>query len=76
MRLTDKELGTIEGVFGELVKMPFADLNKFLGSLTIKEMTELYMKLSYRGYCEQRGIRYEDMTTEDLISAAQEKYGV
>lgn len=76
MILTDRELRTVESVFGELAKMPYDELNKFLGSLTIKEMIEIYMKLSYREYCERRGMDYEDMAEEDFVEAACEKYGV
>ncbi len=43
--LNVKEVRTVIAVFSELEKMPYGELNKFLGSLTIKEMQELYRKL-------------------------------
>ncbi len=69
MTLTLEEKRTVRAVFGELLRKPYGELNSYLGSVTIKEMRRLYSKLSYEDYCEERGIRYEDMTEEDFIDA-------
>ena len=72
MKLTTNEKRTVKGVFGELIKKPYSELNSFLGSITIKEMQKLYSKLRYEQYCDDRGIKYEDMTEDDFISAEEE----
>lgn len=73
--MTKEEQRTVLAVFEELVKMPYSDLNKFLGSTTIQEMAELYNKLRYADYCEEHGIEYEEMTDEDFEQYYNEKYG-
>lgn len=67
MTLSDRELGTVLAVFDSV--MHRNDLNSWLGSLTIEEMSKLYHKLRYRGYCESHGITYEEMTEDDFMSA-------
>lgn len=56
MNLTEKEMRTVIAVFEELVKMPYSELNKFLGSITIEEMQALYLKM----YSEYTGENYDD----------------
>lgn len=73
MKFTADEKRTIKAVFGELLKKPYSEINTFLGSLTIEEMQKLYSKLRYEQYCDERGIKYEDMTEDDFISAEEEK---
>lgn len=72
MTLTKEEKRTVLAVFDELAKMKYSDLNTFLGSITIKEMMALRQKLEYEEYCENHGIRYEDMTEDDFINKALE----
>ena len=72
MKLTANEKRTVKGVFGELLKKPYSELNCFIGSITIKEMQKLYLKLRYEQYCDARGIKYEDMTEDDFISAEED----
>ena len=72
MTLTANEKRTVIAVFDELTKMPYGQLNTFLGSITINEMHELYRKMRYEDYCEKHGIRYEDMTDDDFEDAALE----
>lgn len=69
MTLNERELRTVQAVFGELVIMGDRKLNAFLGSITIEEMKAIYSKLHYAPYCEKHGIRYEDMTDEDFEDA-------
>jgi len=69
MTLTKEEQAVVQAVFGELIIMGDRELNKFLGSITIKEMKNIYSKLHYAPYCERHGIRYEDMTDEDFEDA-------
>lgn len=69
MTLTWEEKRTVRDVFGEMLRKPYDELNSYLGLVTIKEMQRLYNKLSYEDYCEERGIRYEDMTEDDFIDA-------
>ena len=74
MNLTDNEKRTVRAVLGELLKKPYKELNTFLGSLTIQEMQILYNKMKYEKYCEEHGIRYEDMTENDFIQAYEEDF--
>lgn len=74
MNLTANEKRTVRAVFGELVKMRYADLNKVIGSSTIDEMHKLYSKLENEEYCDRHGITYEEMTDDDFINAYFEKY--
>lgn len=43
--LDEKQVRTVIAVFEELNKMRYEELNKFLGSITIQEMNELYWDL-------------------------------
>ena len=72
MKLTANEKRTVKAVFGELLKKPYSELNFFLGSITIEEMQKLYSKLRYEQYCDARGIKYDDMTEDDFISAEED----
>jgi hypothetical protein len=72
MTLTENEIRTVYAVFSELGKMKYGDLNTFLGSITIKEMRQLFYKIYYADYCERYGIKYENMTDEDRENAALE----
>lgn len=76
MTLTEKELNTVWQAFTD-VMMRFTDdeLHKFMGSMTIDEMKELWGKLRYREYCEKHGITYEQMTEDDFEREYQEHYG-
>lgn len=73
MKLSENEKRTVKAVFGELLKKPYSELNCFLGSLTIEEMKKIYSKLRYEQYCDNRGIKYEDMIEDDFISAEEEE---
>ena len=44
MKLTESELRTMVVVFDELMRMPYNEVNTFLGSLTIEEMRALYWR--------------------------------
>ena len=46
--MTKKEKALVVAVFGELLKKDYKELNCFLGSMTIKEMQDLYGKLKGR----------------------------
>ena len=72
--MTDQEKRTVCAVFHELLKKPYAELNTFLGSLTIEEMQRLYGKLKYEDYCKAHEIAYEEMTWDDFIQAYEEGY--
>ena len=72
MNLTPKEKSTVKAVFAELLNKPYCELNNFLGHITIVEMAKLYYKLRYEKYCEDRGIRFEDMTGTDFLYADDE----
>lgn len=67
--MTSKEKTTVMAVFGALLEEhDFMELNAepfSLGSITIKEMSDLYYKLKYEDFCTRRGIKYEEMTDED-----------
>ena len=74
MILTNKEVRTLKAVLYDLVTT-FQDyeLNRFMGSETIKEMKALQQKLYYNDYCEEHGIRYEDMTEDDFMREYEER---
>ena len=74
MELTNKEVKTLKAVLYDLVAT-FTDdeMNKFMGSETIKEMKALQQKLYYSDYCEEHGIRYEDMTEDDFMQEYEER---
>ena len=71
--MTKREKVLILGVFGELLKKPYGELNTFLGSSTIEEMQVLYGKLRYEDYCKAHGVRYKDMTAADFEMADLER---
>lgn len=73
MNFTEKEYRTIEAVFDSLAHLDYAEVNKFLGSMTIKEMQVLNRKMRYDGYCKRHGISYEEMTDEDFVDAYLEE---
>lgn len=68
-KFTEQDEKTVLAVFDSLMHMPYTELNTFLGSETIKEMTALYWKLKYLSYCESVGKTYEEMTEEDFMDA-------
>lgn len=74
MELTNREVKTLRAVLNDLV-MTFTDgeLNKFIGSETIKEMKALQQKLYYSDYCREHGIAYEDMTEDDFMQEYEER---
>lgn len=74
MILTNKEVRTLKAVLYDLVTT-FQDyeLNRFMGSETIKDMKALQQKLHYADYCEEHGIAYEDMTEDDFIREYEER---
>lgn len=74
MKLTKDDLTLIESVFEELTKMNYNTLNTFLGSRTILEVQELYLRLRYADYMERNHIaRLEDMTSDDFVEFAMER---
>ena len=74
MKLTAAEMRTIEAVICEVAKLPYAQMNTFLGSMTCQEVVALATKFRYSEYCEQHGIQYEDMTADDFEQAYMEMY--
>lgn len=72
INFTEKEYRTIEAVFDSLAHLDWDEANKFLGSMTIKEMLVLNNKMRYDGYCKRHGISYEEMTEDDFIDVALE----
>ena len=72
--MTAQEKRTVLSVFEALTKMRYSELNTFLGSVTIREMSELYSRLKYEDYCIGRGIKYEDMTADDFADAYELGY--
>lgn len=76
MELTNKEVKTLKAVLYDLVTT-FQDdeLNRFMGSETIKDMKVLQQKLHYYDYCKAHGIAYEDMTEDDFIQEYEERIG-
>ena len=74
MELTYKEVRTLKAVLSDLVTT-FQDyeLNRFMGSETIKDMKALQQKFHYYDYCQEHGIAYEDMTEDDFIQEYEER---
>lgn len=69
VRLNSDEKHLIYVVLDELMHMPYSELNRHFGSITIQEMQELHHKMEYDGYCRKHGIRLKDMTDEDYEQA-------
>ena len=64
--MTDREKRVVISVFHELDKLPYKELNRILGSMTIKEMHNLLMKLETEEFCKARGLKFDDMTDDDF----------
>ena len=74
MKMTDDDMRLVESVFEELIKMKYDTLNTFLGSLTILEMQDLYLRLRYADYMERNHIeRLADMTPDDFVNFEMER---
>lgn len=73
INFTEKEYRTIEAVFDSLAHLDWDEVNKFLGSMTIKEVWALNQKMRYDGYCKRNGISYEEMTDDDFVDAYLEE---
>ena len=74
MKLTAAEMRTIEAVICEVAKLPYAQMNTFLGSMTCNEVQALAHKFRYSAYCERNGVEYEDMTADDFEQAYLEMF--
>ena len=75
MKLTERELDLVQGIFSELVRMPYDQQNRIMGSLTIPEMQDLYYRLKYRHYMKEHGIKkLSDMTPEDYADFEEESF--
>ena len=72
--MTKEEKRIVMSVFGSILKLKYEEMNNFLGSMTIKEMQEMYNKMKYEGYCEAQGIKYEDMDEQDFVDAYMKGY--
>ena len=72
MNLTANEKRTVKAVFSELLKKPYYELYPVRGSITVDEMRTLYLKLRYEKYCEDHGIRFEDMDEMDIFYAEKD----
>ena len=72
VNLSENEVRTVYAVF-ESLKEQFTDneLNKFIGSVTIKEMNTLISKIRTNEYCKEHGIAYEEMTDDDYYDYAE-----
>ena len=64
--MTDKDKNLVRVVFHELDRLPYKQLNTILGSVTIKEMHELLLKLETEEYRRERNIKFQCMTDEDF----------
>lgn len=64
--MTEKDKHIVKVVFHELDKLPYKELNRILGSVTIKEMHNLLLKLETEEYRRERNIEYQSMTDEDF----------
>ena len=64
--MTEKDKRLVRTVFHELDKLPYKELNRILGSMTIKEMHNLLMKLETEKFCKARGLKFDDMTDDDF----------
>ena len=75
MVFTSAEQKTVLAIFSSLLTTHSTrDLNAFLGSETIKEMSALYSKLKFEPFCERHGIRFEDMDEFDYETAYREEW--
>lgn len=74
MTFTEREINVIAAVMLELSRMHDDDLNRIIGSETIKDVHKLSSKLYHREYCDKHGIRFEDMTDADFEQAYFERF--
>ena len=73
VRLTADEKHLLYCALDELCRMPYRELNRHFGSLTIQDIQKLHHKMHYDGYCRKHGIRLKDMTDYDYIRAYEEE---
>lgn len=68
--LTSEENKTVLAVLTDL-QMNFteAELNRFIGSETLKEMARIRGKLRYEWYYDKYGVPYEEMDEDDFERA-------
>lgn len=71
--MTAHEKNVVMAVFSTLLEMGYSELNTFMGSITIKEMSDLYHRLKYEDYCQKHGLTYEEMTENDFCQAFEEE---
>ena len=69
MILSDSEMKTVEIVMQELSNIPYSELNMLFGSQTCKEIQVLGSKFRYADFCERHHIKYEDMSSDDFVTA-------
>ena len=65
MEANEKKL--VLAVFGSLLEKSYSDINTFLGSITIQEMSAMYHRLKWEDDCKQYGKPYDDMTEDDWM---------
>lgn len=70
VEFTQDEMGTVLAVFSSLAEKDYEELNTFLGSETINRMQVLLSKIRHHDWCEEHGIKFEDMTERDFEDAA------
>lgn len=73
MTLNANEKRTVLAVFEGLLEQPYSEINRFIGSITIREMQVLYAKLDAEEYCDRHHVRFENMTDDDFENMALER---
>lgn len=71
MKLNKREMELVMSVFDELTAKGMANE---LGSYTIVAMNELSQKIRLYDFCKRNGVKYEDLTDEDLERAYHEEW--
>lgn len=74
MEITSREKNLVQGIIGDLLSMPYNELNKTFGTETIQEMAHLYAKMRWYEYCKRHNVELEDLTPEDFEQAYKEEF--
>lgn len=70
----DNNKALVKAVFRALMKLPYDELNSFLGSMTICDMAELYTALKHERYCVEHNLSsWREMTEDDYLSELREE---
>lgn len=74
MTLTAREATMLLGILEDLQRKPMNELNKWMGSQTIKQMGELAHRMRYNDYCVEHHMSVDEMTEDDYMRDYYDRY--